>query len=847
MKRTALACLAVAGCFFGDVAATPVLTKPAIVKKTVDKLPTLVCLNLSVTPNQGANPILKSGCSFAGATAVHFGSSAAAFTVLKDGTISATPPALPAGSSVPVTVTMPGGSIVGGRNSLFSYPLAEVDMEGPYSFPLGEDQAATNWWAGSESHFLRESQPATLSYITLAPTLYVGAYFSNTIYPESTQAPYVLGNIGLFTVKLQVCTAASPSSVPGLLNFVPTAPPGDPCTNWDGTPGYWKAGPAASATVHAPTGTQTAAHSTIALSTSGLFSGGDPASMQLAHTLRLVYDYKESDDDQQFATRIGLARFDEKKGKPFNAIIAPTALYQMKAVPYTLIYQPPGDQSTVSFGATSTFGTIYTVGTTADNQTNYTAEQSQSSKFSESYGFSLITGGFGFSSSWDQTTKQGYGTTTGTTGVGSDSTASTFTWQIAAAPNQIPGTGSVCVTATNCGTLTALANAYAAEPFWLDTFVLLVHPQYAYWQLAAQDQSYVMYGSVPVTADITVAELDACYRGQTWFKVNPCEIQYSQSDLVAVNGQPISYSGSAQSIVLTPSEAAHLLALDPFYAQGQNANILATRATPISSSPYGSSVGVPARPFVATLQNTAGNTQTGATTLTYSSSVSTSVSSDPSDAIGGGGSGSEAGSGVPALTYSTSLSLDDLTKSSSEFDLKTTFQNSTAVSNQKVTSAMVTLNDIDSTSASCKTCHNPLPHQPSVNIYFDRVFGTFMFQDPGAPRSTVFTKPVCCGVLLRGLLAHEAHLKRFSDLPKGDPNAAILGLMARAGFVPGVSTGKFAPQTAINSTQITTAVTLARAHAASAQLAAPIALKPAPGLTREQAAVALFKSLSAGH
>ena len=446
----------------------------------------------------------------------------------------------------------------------------------------------------------------------------------------------------------------------------------------------------------------------------------------------------------------------------------------------------------------------------------------------------------------NQTTKAGYGTTTGATGAGSSSTAYIFNWQIAAAPNQIPGTGSVCATTTNCGTLTSLANAYAAEPFWLDTFVLLVHPQYAYWQPAAQNQTYVMYGSVPVTADVTVAELDACYRGQTWYSVNPCEVQYSQSDISAANGQPISYSGSAQSIVLTPAEAAHLLALDPFYAQGQNANILATRATPISSSPYGASIGVPARPFVATLQNTAGNSQTGSTTLSYSSSVSTVVSDDPSDAIGGGGSGSEAGSGVPALTYSTNLTLDNVTKSGYEMDLKTTYQNSTAVSDQKVVSASVTLNDIDSTSASCKTCHNPLPHQPSVNIYFDRVFGTFMFQDPGAPRPAPLTKPVCCAVLLRGLLAHEAHLKRFSDV-QGDPNAAILGLMARAGFVPGVAAGKFGPHTAITATQISTAVARARAHVPSAQAAAPIALKPAAGLTREAAAVALFKSLAATH
>ena len=824
------------------VPAGPTLTnKPVVQKKTIVE-PGLraICLSFKLTPNEGQAPTLKGGCSFAGAKAVHFGSAAAAFYVQKDGSIVATPPALPAGSSVPVTVRLAGGQIVGGRSQLYSYPLAEMDMEGPYAFPLGEDQASYNWWQGTNSHLLRESQPASLSYITLAPTLYVGAYFSKTIYTESTQAPYVLGNIGLFTAKLQVCTVSSPSGTPGLPNFLPTAAPGDPCTNWDSAPGYWKDVTSASVTVHAPTGTQIASQATIPLSTAAVFSAGTPETMQLARTLRIVYGYRESDDDAQFATRVGLARFDQKNGKPFNAIIAPTALYQMKAIPYTILYQPPGDQSTVTFTAATTYGATYSLGTSTENDTSSTSEQNQTTNFSESYAFGLLTAGFGDKSGWDQTTKRGFGATAGTAGVGTGSSAFSFSWQIPAAPGLTPGSGAVCAATTNCSTQTSAANAYAAEPFWLDTFVLLVHPQYAYWQLGAQNQSYVLYGAVPVTADVTVAELDACARGQTWFGLNPCQVDYSDDDIKAVNGQPISYSGAIRTLLLTASEANHLLALDPFYAQGQNANLLTTRATPISSAGYGASIGAPSRPFVTNLQNTASNQQTGSTNLQYTSSLTTVVSDDPSITGGGKGSGSE-----PSVSYTTTLSYDDLTKNSTETDLKTTFTNSTAVSNQRVTSANVVLNDLDSTSASCKTCHNPLAHQPSANIYFDRVFGTFMFQDPGAPRSTVFVKPVCCAVLLRGLLAHEAHLRRFSDVPKGDPNAAILGLMARAGLVPVVAPGKFAPQARASATVMTAALGRARSHAASTLAPAALALKPVAAQTREQAAVALFKSLTA--
>jgi hypothetical protein len=818
--------------------------KPVIVKKTVGK-PVLqaICLAFKVTPNQGRTvTTLKGGCSFAGATAVHFGAAAAAFTVQKDGSITATPPALPAGSSVPVTVTTAGGVIVGGRAELYSYPIAEMDMEGPYSFPLAENsQDAEDWWSNpnKDSHYLRESQPAALAYVTLGPTLYVSAYFSNTIYTESTQAPYVMGNIGLFTAKLQVCSASSPSNVPAGSDVVPHTP-GNACTIWDNTPGYWYNVTSASATVHAPTGTETAAESTIALPTAPIFTGNSPASLQLAQTLRIVYDYKESDDDQLYANRISEARFDEKNGKPFTAIIEPTALYQMKAMPYTILYQPPGDQSTVSFIAQTTYGATYTLGTSTENDTNNTSEQNESTKFSETYTFGLFTGGFGDKSGWDQTTKQDFGATNGTTGVGTNTLTYGYGWNIPAAPALIPGSGAVCASTTNCSSQIPAANAYANEPFWLDTIVLLVHPQYAYWQLSAQDQRYVMYGAVPVTADADVVVLDACARGLKWQGLNACEFDYTDDGLTTSNGGPVSYSGTVQTLVLTPSEAINLLALDPFYAQGQNAYILPTRGTQIGSANYGASIGVPARAYTSSLANTMSTQLTASTNLQYTSSVTTVVSDDPSITGGGKGSNSD-----PGVGYDTSLAYDDETKSSEETVLKTTFSNSTAVSSQRVTTASVVLNDVDNTSTTCKTCHNPLAHRPTADIYFDRVFGTFMFPDRGAPSKIAFVKPVCCRVLLLGLLAQEAHLQRFSDVPKNDPNAAILGLMARAKLIPAVSAGKFAPKSPAGATLVSTALTRARAHV-SALPAAALAIKPSAAMTREQAAVALFKSLTAG-
>ena len=48
------------------------------------------------------------------------------------------------------------------------------------------------------------------------------------------------------------------------------------------------------------------------------------------------------------------------------------------------------------------------------------------------------------------------------------------------------------------------------------------------------------------------------------------------------------------------------------------------------------------------------------------------------------------------------------------------------------------LNDVDNTtpgisSACAARCHGPLPGRPSAVVFLDREFGSFMFQDPGAP------------------------------------------------------------------------------------------------------------------
>jgi hypothetical protein len=232
-----------------------------------------------------------------------------------------------------------------------------------------------------------------------------------------------------------------------------------------------------------------------------------------------------------------------------------------------------------------------------------------------------------------------------------------------------------------------------------------------------------MTAAVPVTADATVAQLAACWQSSTtWPGTNPCELQYSHV-VVAAPGSVV-FEGAQDHVTLTPDEAHQFLLLDPFFRGGQSAAIRADRALSLSSTQYGARIGERARPVTVGLTRTlaTANERSGATTTTLS--ITSVRGSDISFSVG------EKLFGVLGMTGTDASSV----KSGASSDLKATFTDSTVVAQANATQAQVTLNDLDVTSGGCSLphCHLPLPQRPVVNIFLDRQFGGFMFQDPGA-------------------------------------------------------------------------------------------------------------------
>lgn len=672
----------------------------------------------------GEHVILTGLFPFVAPTAVRFGALAAAsFSRRPDGTIAAIAPfhGIP-GSAVRITVVDKG--VTSQSDGLFAYRIADMNVTGP--LPLSTSQIGDASWFNGHGHLIRSWAPATLSF-SEPPVLHVAIGFTDDSManPPRYTPPFSIGNFATYQAQLQHCDISQrPQSAASA------------CKNWDGNAGVWvNAGAAVGARLdsrHPNAGES----GDLAVGTGMLFDQAN-----LVRTLRLVLDLQQNDTHHSTGDRV-----DSKSTAPFIAVIAPSAFIQVKVVPFTIVYQPPGNASTASYQTLATYSTAFKLGSSSEQSNSSTAQQTLSSKASIKLTLPLGTGssaafGIDLGEAWDSSTRAGFATTEGSTDTTTATLALQTTWNLPADTDLIPGNGDTCISATDCSTRAHPESPRAIEPFWADTFVFLVHPQFAVWVLDAGKSHYVMTAAVPVTADATVAQLAACWQGSAnWPGTNPCELQYAHAIATAAGGAvrhggrshpsaggAVVFTGAQDHVTLTPEEAHRFLLLDPFFRAGQSAAVRADRALSLSSTQYGARIGERARPVALALTRTVATSteRTGSTTTTLS--ITSVRGSDASFNVG------EALFGVLGMSGTEGKSV----KTGSASDLKATFTDSTVVSRANATQAQVTLNDLDVTSGNCSLphCHLPLPERPVVNVYLDRQFGGFMFQDPGAAPS----------------------------------------------------------------------------------------------------------------
>jgi hypothetical protein len=718
-----------------------------------------------LSPSAGSNDtqVTITGLSLCGTTDVEFGGARANFYVKNGGAVIVWAPAGTPGT-VPVILTVDGRQVV--SPVPFSYQFASMDVRGPLPFDV-YDYGDTAWYNGL-GHSIDASFAGSVGFVTPSPVFHVTTMFQDDSQENapSYHVPYTLGDYATYSGQLQVCdlnTAAEldrgaikPSDL-GVLE-------GDPCTNWDGNAGVWINKGARVDKVLTSPGNDKLAIGDLAFPADNLFdwpaqpctgsaltcvilqaantANSSPPSCILACTLRLRLWLHLQDSHNANAD----GRIYSQDSPAFTAVWTPAAGIELKVLPYTIIYQPPGDQSVNTFSTSTTYGTSLTIGNGTEQSNKWTDTNSSAIQASIKAGFNVSQGNgdgnggqigpvdqpgaainVGTTTNWDQSATYGFGTTDDASQQQSSSMSFSTQWDTPVHPELIPGSGQTCASAVDCSHLNKPANLDAIQPFMNDQFILLIHPEFAAWVLGHGKSRYVMMGADPVLGRTWVKDLDACANGRTLAaNVDPCTVDYSDSNLT-VNVQ---WQGVSGYVTLSPQEAKNLLQLDPFYMQGQSASLDPTRFAPPSlpKQPYGHRAGDP--PSGALTESVASteykNMATNGQTY-YSASVEDVVSNQWSVGLSLSG------------FLGDSFTLSGGEKRTTDTEAKVTYSGSTVVYAQGTTTATGKLDDVDNTDLgpngqlACASCHGPLPTQPKVNIYLDTRFGGFAYQDPEAP------------------------------------------------------------------------------------------------------------------
>ena len=380
---------------------------------------------------------------------------------------------------------------------------------------------------------------------------------------------------------------------------------------------------------------------------------------------------------------------------PFEIVVMPTALAQLKVLPYTLVYQPPGNASKATFSTTTSFG----LRIVADSKLGSNQTISVDNKGAETIGASQTNSGFGNylgvsigqsysgSTSWDKNTTIGTGNIRDIALDQNTNYQITRSWQVSNASLKPGSQGD-----------------YAKAPFWSDTFILLIHPQIGFWKLGGVPViSMLAAAGTPASPDFfaaTVRALDLC----------------AQLASPYANGMQI--PGTAD--VLSKDDCVQLLKLDPFYGVGQALPSLSNnpRFTRVGGTDYGID------PETEADLNPTLN-QVVAYSSTVTSSDTGSYLAGVTDVLGSSGAVTN---DFKLFGFSGSDRLD-----SSETLTKSTFWNVTLQSSfsataQSSTSIIGSLDDHHGLPGSER-----LPYRPHVEVFQDQVFGSFLFQDPAAP------------------------------------------------------------------------------------------------------------------
>lgn len=422
----------------------------------------------------------------------------------------------------------------------------------------------------------------------------------------------------------------------------------------------------------------------------------------------------------------------------FEVRVLPIAMEQLKAVPYTILYQPPGNNSTSQVFSQVAQGTSYSLGYGDLTNSGATSAQQECQIFNNGIQLNAsISSGVGVSTPLVQYAVSGSSCTgvqeTNSTAQAASNIDQASLTNSASAYFNVPYANSLsgsqkpqAITSLTPG----ITGLYENEPFWYDYFVLNLNQPY----LVFLDNGVPTLRLLPVVpwtlpqsnmVNVTLLQLLGCAYGISVTLPPPyggpdpkksgafLSKPFSPSEACYLGADP-----TGSGVTLDASEAQNLIALDPFFPGGQSTDPSSSgsnngsnpRATQIGNCPA-----IQACPGLgSSITNLNVSSQQNVASFTAGVSSFQAFAQQNTFTLFGNTLGSEGptGSGSSAANASTAISS------------QVSYSTSSAMSTASTLQWLVFLQDYRPTGATDLNV--------PVKIYQDNVFGTPMFQDAHA-------------------------------------------------------------------------------------------------------------------
>ncbi|HEY6305906.1 MAG TPA: hypothetical protein VI488_05525 [Candidatus Angelobacter sp.] len=404
-----------------------------------------------------------------------------------------------------------------------------------------------------------------------------------------------------------------------------------------------------------------------------------------------------------------------------NITVLPAAFLQMKVLPYTIVYRPPGDKSQGVYTTTESYGTSLTTGqnTSIDNTTAFMESMDVKNTMKISALILSIEQSSDQSSSSTSATDNN--ATIGTGLVVSNSHSRVRGWTLGsgsgdpADPTILPAaefvTPNTCTAANYAasGCKVMPGETFSQEPFWEDRIVVLLNPTAALWNFNASTTMQLL--GAEDFDDISIKDLASCAQNT------------GRYGWTLANGSK-----------LTPKECLDLLGLDPYYNAGQSLDPSKSgRGVLVGNGSYGADPRNPSSASVSTAFQdifTYTSQQSTNASASYQASVTNVVGFSWSDGMTLSATHSFDGMDL-GISDGTTVTQGDQNTTGTQ--MKVTYTASTAATSTTTTQIQGTFaDDHDFDTPACQT-NSAKCYTPHVNVYIDELFGSYMFSDLAAP------------------------------------------------------------------------------------------------------------------